>query len=41
MPSGPNDPNAVLGIYASASRPRIWVDEDHHDDDEDRDDERE
>ncbi|HEY7448202.1 MAG TPA: DUF4331 domain-containing protein [Vicinamibacterales bacterium] len=40
LPSGPTDPNAVLGIYASASRPRVWVDEDHHDDDEDRDDER-
>jgi hypothetical protein len=41
LPSGANDPDAVLGIYASASRPRVWIDEDDHDqDDEDRDDER-
>jgi hypothetical protein len=39
LPTGPTDPDAVLGIYASASRPRLWIDEDEHDDD-DRDAER-
>jgi len=36
LPAGPTDPAAVLGIYASASRKRLWVKEDEHgDDDED------
>lgn len=35
LPTGPTDPDAVLGIYASASRPRLWV----HDDDADFQDE--
>lgn len=37
-PTGPADPDAVLGIYASASRPRLWVDGDEHDDEDDDDD---
>ena len=35
LPTGPTDPDAVLGIYASASRPTLWVKDD--DDDHDRD----
>jgi hypothetical protein len=34
LPTGPADPDAVLGIYASASRPRLWIDDDDFDDDE-------
>jgi hypothetical protein len=37
LPTGPTDPDAVLGIYASASRRPIWVDDDDGDDDEDDD----
>jgi hypothetical protein len=33
LPTGPSDPDAVIGIYASASRRALWV----NDDDEDRD----
>ena len=40
LPTGPADPDGVLGIYASASRPRLWIDEDEHDEDDDRDGER-
>ena len=36
LPTGPTDPDAVLGIYASASRRAVWVDNDY-DDDDDRD----
>jgi Domain of unknown function (DUF4331) len=41
LPTGPTDPDAVLGIYASASRPTLWVkddDDDHDDHDGDDDD---
>ena len=34
LPTGPADPDAVLGIYASASRQRLWVKEDEHGDDD-------
>ena len=37
LPTGPADPDAVLGIYASASRPQLWIDEDENDDDRDGD----
>jgi hypothetical protein len=32
VPTGPNDPDAVLGIYASASRERVRVEDDDDDD---------
>ncbi len=35
LPTGPADPKAVLGIYASASRRALWVDDDDDDDDDD------
>ena len=38
LPTGPSDPDAVLGIYASASRPTLWVkgdDDDNQGDDDD------
>ena len=38
LPTGPTDPDAVIGIYASASRPTLWVreeDDDDHDDEHD------
>jgi hypothetical protein len=38
LPSGAGDPNAVIGIYASASRRTVWVDDDRDDDDRDDDD---
>jgi hypothetical protein len=34
MSTGPNDPDAVLGIYATASRERVHVDDDDDDDDD-------
>ncbi len=40
LPAGPADPDAVLGIYASASRPQLWIDDDEKDDDDDRDGDR-
>jgi hypothetical protein len=36
LPTGPSDPDAVIGVYASASRRALWVDDDD-DDDDDRD----
>jgi len=33
LPSGATDPDAVLGIYASASRRAVWVDDDDEADD--------
>jgi hypothetical protein len=38
LPTGPTDPDAVIGIYASASRRTVWVDDDSDDDDRDDDD---
>ncbi len=35
LPTGPTDPEAVLGIYASSSRPRLWIKDDQHGDDDD------
>jgi hypothetical protein len=35
LPTGPTDPHAVLGIYASASRRRLLVKEDEGEDDDD------
>jgi hypothetical protein len=37
LPAGPTDPDAVIGVYASASRRPIWVEEDDDNDDEDDD----
>src|SRR5918996_1293390 len=34
VPTGPNDPDAVLGIYATASRQPVHVEDDDDDDDE-------
>ena len=31
LPTGPTDPDAVLGIYASASRPTLWVKDENDD----------
>ncbi len=39
LPTGPTDPDAVLGIYASASRPRLWVKEDKDEDEDENKDE--
>jgi hypothetical protein len=38
LPTGPSDPNAVLGIYASASRPTLSVKEDGDGDEGEQDD---
>jgi hypothetical protein len=38
LPTGPTDPDAVIGIYASASRRTAWVDDDRDADDRDDDD---
>jgi hypothetical protein len=35
LPTGPSDPDAVIGVYASASRRALWVDDDDDDDDDD------
>ena len=35
LPTGPSDPDAVIGVYASASRRALWVDDNDDDDDDD------
>ncbi len=38
LPTGPSDPDAVIGVYASASRRALWIDDNDDDEDWDRGD---